>query len=123
MEVATSSGALQTLNSLIGTAKPSTSSKSQSAGNEGKGVIRYPTRLPELDPKLKEFVRLNLVYEKQLHFIRHWGKDLKARTNDKPTKKDYYNYALTVVETYPDLKGGKDGCVCIFDFIVHKLVH
>lgn len=77
-----------------------------------RDLIPYPARLPKLSEHL---VRLSFsedsVYLHQKLFVRHWGEDLKERTNSSPTRSDYYNYSLTVVETFPILKGGKNGIV------------
>jgi len=31
-----------------------------------------------------------------------------------PTKRDYLHYASSIVAAYPELKGGKGGCVSIY---------
>ena len=79
-----------------------------------KPCIPYPTHLPKLTDELQQIIRNGMFYKKQASFISFWAANLAFRTGGTPTKTDYHNYALTIVDSYPDLKGGMGGCVsCI----------
>lgn len=48
--------------------------------------------------------------EKHRFFISMWASYLLEITNRQPTSKDYYNYSLTTVDTFPTIAGGSSCC-------------
>lgn len=86
--------------------------------NEGKmnlskelGSIPYPAILPPLSYDLQYMLKNDGILKAQRHFIAFWGQYLWQTTHTKPTKQDYNNLASSIVAAYPQLAGGKNGCV------------
>lgn len=73
--------------------------------------IPYPAHLPQLTPRLKKILETIGVFNGIKDFIYFWASYLLDVTGNQPTKQDYQNLAMTIVETYPCLKGGNNGCV------------
>lgn len=86
--------------------------KSVKSKNIRQGLT-YPVKLPKLTPDLQNMLDKFGIIEKQDHFIAFWKMHLCSSTNGEPSKTDYDNYARTIVDSYPILKGGKDGYVSI----------
>jgi len=81
--------------------------------------VPYPARLPQLTPRLQKILETVGIFHGVKEFIYFWASYLLDITDNRPTKQDYQNLALTIVETYPSLKGGTNGCV---SFIYWKSV-
>lgn len=73
--------------------------------------IPYPAVLPSLTYDLQQKLENDGILKAQRYFIAFWGQYLWQTTCTKPTKQDYSNLALTIVAAYPQLAGGKGGCV------------
>ena len=83
--------------------------------------IAYPAELAPLPPKLKKIKEEDRVYECQSEFIHLWTTHLESLTDNEPTKLDYFNYCKTIVDSFPELKGGfKNNFVSIL-FIFRKI--
>ncbi|XP_036151089.1 uncharacterized protein LOC105840437 isoform X2 [Monomorium pharaonis] len=85
--------------------------KSSSIKNRPSGArsIPYPAALPELTLDLVKILETVSVFEGMRSFIHFWTSHLLSVTNNNPTKQDYQNFSMSIVDTYPILKGGKDG--------------
>lgn len=90
---------------------------SSAMSNLRRTYIPYPARLPPLTLELSKYVSTIGIYEKQSAFITFWSTHLENATDGRPTSSDYTNYARTIVETYPELKGGKN------DFVRKSPIH
>lgn len=77
-----------------------------------KARIPFPAKLPKFPQELKEKVP-EIHSKEQKFFIRFWGDYLREFLNDDITTSDYTNFALTIVTTYPKLKGGNGSCVSL----------
>lgn len=73
--------------------------------------IPYPAILPTLSYDLQQKLENDGILKAQRYFIAFWGQYLWQITHTKPTKLDYSNLALSIVAAYPQLAGGKGGCV------------
>lgn len=73
--------------------------------------VPNPAPLPKLTEELKGYKKNDEVYQKQGKFIAFWASHLESLTDGKPTPTDYANYASTIVQTFPELKGGEGGYV------------
>lgn len=78
------------------------------------GTVPNPAPLPQLTAELDDIRKKIGVLEGQKSFIYFWATHLSAITNNQPTKRDYLHYASSIVAAYPELKGGKGGCVSIY---------
>ncbi|XP_043284506.1 uncharacterized protein [Venturia canescens] len=76
----------------------------------GPNSIRNPVLLPKLTPEMDEMIKNVGILQAQRHLTYFWTTDLLHRTDGQPTKTDYFNYAATIVATYPELSGGDRGC-------------
>ncbi|XP_043465978.1 uncharacterized protein LOC122500895 isoform X1 [Leptopilina heterotoma] len=84
--------------------KPSTS---KSKGHSFQTPhVNYPAKLPSLPPQLLKIKENDDVFEFQWEFISFWSTHLQLITNNDPTSTEYDNYCKTIVETFPELKGG-----------------
>ena len=70
-------------------------------------TVPYPAVLPKLNSTLLKYYNDGKVLENSQSFVYEWGTHLLEVTNGEPTSKDCENFARTVVDTYPELKGGK----------------
>ncbi|XP_051168718.1 uncharacterized protein LOC127286359 [Leptopilina boulardi] len=68
--------------------------------------VNYPADLPPLPQKLQQIKDKNKVYECQLQFIFLRSTHLESLTDGWPTKTEYFNYCKTIVDFFPELKGG-----------------
>lgn len=82
--------------------------------SSGPGTVPNPAPLPQLTVELDDIRKKIGVLEGQKSFIYFWATHLSAITNNQPTKRDYLHYASSIVAAYPELKGGKGGCVSIY---------
>lgn len=84
-------------------------------GKDSKCVL-YPTRLPQLTPRLQKILETVGIFHGVKEFINFWASYLLDITDNQPIKQDYQNLTMTIVETYPSLKGGINRCVsfCIY---------
>jgi len=73
--------------------------------------IPYPALLPPLSYDLQYMLENDGILKAQRYFIAFWGQYLWQFTRTKPTKQDYTNLASTIITAYPQLAGGKGGCV------------
>ena len=73
--------------------------------------IKYPAILPPLSHDLRYKLENDGILKAQRYFIAFWGQYLWQATHTKPTKQDYNNLSLSIVAAYPQLAGGKGGCV------------
>ncbi|XP_074108770.1 uncharacterized protein LOC141533669 [Cotesia typhae] len=85
---------------------PSTSKISQ---HEQKSISAN-SPLPSLTLDLQKKLTEDGVLKAQKYFINFWASYLWEVTNAKPTKFDYYNLATSIVQAYPELKGGSNEC-------------
>jgi len=82
--------------------------------DESSGSVPNSASLPQLTVELDDIQKTIGVLEGQKSFIYFWATHLSATTNNQPTKRDYLHYASSIVAAYPELKGGKGGCVSIY---------
>lgn len=73
-------------------------------------------RLPPLPSHLETKVKTLGAIAVQNSLIQFWSSHLLDVTNDKPTKTDYFNIASSIIESFPDLRGGKNGHVRVSFF-------
>ncbi|KMQ83827.1 tyrosine recombinase [Lasius niger] len=66
-------------------------------------------RLPPLPSHLETKVKTLGAIAVQNSLIQFWSSHLLDVTNDKPTKTDYFNIASSIIESFADLRGGKNG--------------
>ncbi|XP_024868242.1 uncharacterized protein LOC112452334 [Temnothorax curvispinosus] len=83
-------------------------------------AVPYPAHLPQLTPKLQRILETVGVFHGVKDFIYFWASYLLDITDNQPTKQDYQNLAVTIVETYPSLKGGTNGCGIVVDTAQHQ---
>lgn len=69
--------------------------------------VGYPAILPPLTANLQKLKEEDKVYENQADFISFWSSYLEVITDGHPTKADYFNYCKTIIETFPEMKGGQ----------------
>jgi len=69
--------------------------------------------LPPLSYDLQRRLENDGILKAQRFFISFWGQYLWQTTCTKPTKLDYHNLARSIVVAYPELAGGRDGCVSV----------
>lgn len=79
--------------------------------------VPYPARLPQLTPNLQKILEIIGIFDGVKDFIYFWASYLLDVTDNRPTKQDYQNFAMTIVDTYPVLKGGSNECVNSFLYI------
>ncbi|XP_043465977.1 uncharacterized protein LOC122500894 isoform X2 [Leptopilina heterotoma] len=69
--------------------------------------VNYPAELPSLPTHLKKIKADDKVYESQAPFIFLWSTHLESLTDCMPTKIELFNYCKTIVDSFPELKGGE----------------
>lgn len=88
---------------------------------EVKCRITPLSKLPDLPKNLQKILEASLLAKNRDLFIRFWSDDLHKRTDGKPSKVEYHNYAMLIVKDYPVLGNGPDKKDCVsFHFKIQR---
>lgn len=87
--------------------------KSQQFTFESKCRISPQYKLPELPDNLREILESGRLFKNDCPFIRFFYEDLRARTNGRPSRPEYQNYAEAIVREYPRFGNGVNKKECV----------